>query len=647
MVRKLRNYFFGPEGSSYKKFSKQNEPDKNMYQELFNSQAFIAEVNDTAKTSEQGLIKLQTDAESIARTSPTAGDFAKAVQAHQLPEAITTLGGGDANDGAALTGRGISIQPVIRTIGSITRRIWKFANTLIFTSSDTTIGITEAVPGTVDFTLKITSAGGTVTPTVIAGGYNLEVTPGVGPAGIDSSQLQALNELNTRCTSLGVPIAPLPTTLVSLWQGTTHIDLTSLNLADVTVFNPIVSNCTATYAHSGFDILVTLTATSADAGSVLMQIKYGGVWYTKNVVMNKIYAGTAGTLWVDKGELTAAPANPSDYWWYKNPNTRLSYYYEGGAWKILFDGRSNGPTEYRTLTNAGLVLALTNADKANQIIHVPAGVVLAGPITITTSGTFSDGFNFNIFIDGGFDSNGETVTILGKSITQMQCLSGLPSINGVYSLTGNTWMVRVLINDVWEAGIGTHSIQTIGTYCEAKANYSVAYGAGSVSNIYASKAFASYYKTTPGDAQEIFTILRALTTTNVASRMELSNGTDGIIIPEDCTANVSIRLIAVQTDGIAGSIGDSFSQNIKLCVKNIANTSSIVTHNGATLANYSVVTSDIVYELSSCDAAFAGTVSVSVASNVLHINITGETNKEILWIAKVSLLWIGYNNFAV
>ena len=134
MVRKLRNYFFGPQGSTYKKFSKQNEPDQAMFKELFDSQAFIAEPNDTAKTNEQGLIQLQTDTESKNRTAPS-GLFAKAVQAHQLPEVITTLVAGDVVDGAAITGRGISIQPVTRTPtgGSIFRRVWQIINNLAFT----------------------------------------------------------------------------------------------------------------------------------------------------------------------------------------------------------------------------------------------------------------------------------------------------------------------------------------------------------------------------------------------------------------------------------------------------------------------------------------------------------------------------------
>jgi hypothetical protein len=131
--------------------------------------------------------------------------------------------------------------------------------------------------------------------------------------------------------------------------------------------------------------------------------------------------------------------------------------------------------------------------------------------------------------------------------------------------------------------------------------------------------------------------------------MYLSDGINhGISIPTDCTANVNIRVTAVQrlAPG-AGTIGDSFMQNIKLCVKNIAGTSSVVIMNAATLANYSVVSGNILYELSSCDAAFAGTVVVSVAGNKILVSVTGEIGKTILWSAYCSLSWLGYRNFTL
>lgn len=470
MNRKLRNFFFGPKGSSYTKFSKQNEPTEARFKELFESQAFIAEVNDTAKTSEQGLIKLQTDTESKDRTAPVTGDFAKAVQAHQLPEMITTLVAGDVNDGAAITGRGITIQPVTRTPagGSIFRRVWQFINSLIFTSSDGSICITEAVPGTIDFSVKIVSSDATVTVTQTGCSWDLSTKPGVGPAGENVIFIKAVENLVVRCDSTGTPLAALPTYLISMSDGQTQIDLTGINLADPTVFNPVVTNCTATYSHSGQDILVTMATLTADTAKIVLQIKYLANWYSATTNISKLYAGASGTQWVYKGELTAAPVGPSDYWWYKNPNTLISYFYEGGAWKILLEGRDDGPTAYTTLTNAGLNVALTNLDRQDQIIHVPAGIVLAGPITITTAGTFSDGFKFNVTFDGGFDSAGQNVDVFGYSFNKSQCAGGNVQTQMVYSLTDTSW--KSLVIDPSTVPI----LPVISSFTRAQANAAIA-----------------------------------------------------------------------------------------------------------------------------------------------------------------------------
>lgn len=182
---------------------------------------------------------------------------------------------------------------------------------------------------------------------------------------------------------------------------------------------------------------------------------------------------------------------------------------------------------------------------------------------------------------------------------------------------------------------------------EASGHHSFASGYSSKSHLDSSKSFASGMFIQKGDAQKIDTILKIATTNAVADYMQLADGTDGITIPTDCTADIDIRIVAVQTGGAAGTVGDSFRQNIKLCAKNIAGVSSVVTHNGATLANYSVVAGDVLYELSSCDAAFAGTVTASVAANKLQIQVTGENNKDIQWVAYVSFVWTGYRNFSI
>jgi hypothetical protein len=193
---------------------------------------------------------------------------------------------------------------------------------------------------------------------------------------------------------------------------------------------------------------------------------------------------------------------------------------------------------------------------------------------------------------------------------------------------------------------GMHS-SAFGYHTTASGTSSLSTGIYSVAHRHGTISHSSGIFNIAGDSQKIDEMLSVATTNNVADYMQNADSTDGILIPTDCTANVDIRVVAVQTGGTAGTVGDSFSQNAKLCVKNVAGVSSIVKHNGATLANYSVVSDDVLYELSSCDAAFIGTIAISVAANTLQIQVTGENNKEIQWTAYVSMVWTGYRNFVI
>ena len=183
---------------------------------------------------------------------------------------------------------------------------------------------------------------------------------------------------------------------------------------------------------------------------------------------------------------------------------------------------------------------------------------------------------------------------------------------------------------------------------KASGDYSVVPGGqDGVAPYRGSRAFSSRKFSIQGDNQELVTELNASTTDATPTTLQLADGTAGITIPTDCTANVYIRAVAVQTGGAAGTIGDSFMQNIKLCVKNIAGASSVVAMNAVTLANYSTVAGNILYELSACDAAFAGTIAVTVAANKIQVTVTGELNKNINWKSMISMDWIGYRNFTV
>jgi hypothetical protein len=87
LTRRLRSYFFGPDGESYKKFSTSNKPDKSMFNNLFQSLGFLKESDDTATITQQGFVELSgdVDAANCDSTKHTTRQYAKVVQPHQLP----------------------------------------------------------------------------------------------------------------------------------------------------------------------------------------------------------------------------------------------------------------------------------------------------------------------------------------------------------------------------------------------------------------------------------------------------------------------------------------------------------------------------------------------------------------------------------
>ena len=186
-----------------------------------------------------------------------------------------------------------------------------------------------------------------------------------------------------------------------------------------------------------------------------------------------------------------------------------------------------------------------------------------------------------------------------------------------------------------------------GSLATASGIASHAEGNSSVAHLHSSSAFSSGQFSTKGDAQRLEVQLKKITTDATPAYMLLGDGATEIEIPTDCTMNILLRITAVQNGGTSGDVGDSFMQNIKLCVKNVAGTSSVVPMNAVTLANYSVVADDVLYELSACDAAFGGTVTVSVAANTLHVEVTGEADKSIKWLCHVDMVMIGHTNYSI
>ncbi len=109
----------------YNRFLKNDFPTEKVYKKLYESITFKLNKEDTAQLTQQGLVKIATDANARDRVSNAAGDFVAVVLPHQLPELISLLVFGQ--DSVTSTGNalGITINTVSRTIGGKLRKVYQ------------------------------------------------------------------------------------------------------------------------------------------------------------------------------------------------------------------------------------------------------------------------------------------------------------------------------------------------------------------------------------------------------------------------------------------------------------------------------------------------------------------------------------------
>lgn len=112
----------------YNRFLKNDYPSESIFKKLYESLTFKLNKEDTAKLSEQGLVKIATDAQAKARSSNATSDYTAAVVPHQLPEVIlTSVLAQDVNIGSAETTTGMMLQLVERTIAGLSRYVYKLS----------------------------------------------------------------------------------------------------------------------------------------------------------------------------------------------------------------------------------------------------------------------------------------------------------------------------------------------------------------------------------------------------------------------------------------------------------------------------------------------------------------------------------------
>ena len=126
MAQRTKSWFFEtPESTSYSRLSKNNKPSKSTFYDVLDSVCLKVEDGDTAALTQQGLVKLATDANVKTRTSASSGTKQTVVRPHQL--AMLTLGDDtEATIAAgAQTYEGLKLTGVSKTVGSDQRLNFK------------------------------------------------------------------------------------------------------------------------------------------------------------------------------------------------------------------------------------------------------------------------------------------------------------------------------------------------------------------------------------------------------------------------------------------------------------------------------------------------------------------------------------------
>jgi hypothetical protein len=79
----------------YNRFLDENYPKGDIFSKLFNSLTFKLNPEDTATQTAQGLVRIATDAELLARTDNDSNTFTNVLQPHHLPTFVNQIASGD------------------------------------------------------------------------------------------------------------------------------------------------------------------------------------------------------------------------------------------------------------------------------------------------------------------------------------------------------------------------------------------------------------------------------------------------------------------------------------------------------------------------------------------------------------------------
>ena len=147
-----------------------------------------------------------------------------------------------------------------------------------------------------------------------------------------------------------------------------------------------------------------------------------------------------------------------------------------------------------------------------------------------------------------------------------------------------------------------------------------------------------------GDAQAGEFVLRRITTDATATRLTADNAAPGtantVNLPNNATYRLKLLVVAQQTGGGAGAVGDCASWEANLLLRRGANAAVTVLVGGTAFAgaSLSAVTPGVGFAPGLRDAGAAGwllAAAADTANGGLAVTVTGEAGKTIRWVARL------------
>lgn len=373
-----------------------------------------------------------------------------------------------------------------------------------------------------------------------------------------------------------------------------------------TQFN-VNTDGTTTYIDGGNDVAVLSSAT---VGQVLLSQGTGNTaaWGAVDLANND---AVTGTLSVTNGGTGSSTTPSNGQILIGNGSSYTTATITSGTGITITPGAGT-----LTITNAGVTSII-----AGTGISVNAGT---GAVTVTNTGVtsvaLSDGSSLPIYT-----ISGSPVTTTGTLTFSLNAQSANTVFAGPASGGAAEPTFRAL---TYDDIVGSGALQL---YAEnpstpvapvATGTNAQAFGDGASQAIYGSKAFASGYFATSGDAQEGLYVLRNSTTNGTTTDLYLDGtaATQRLVVGNNSVWTFDILVAARRTDAVGGGAGYRFVGVIR---------------KDTTSASTTFVGTPSKTVIGETDVPWDASLTANTTNGDLRVSVNGQATKTIRWVATV------------